>query len=155
MKALRRLVSALLLAALAGFVAAAALAQATNYSSAETTSATPIQLSYHASAHKNCTPATPPTIKVTEPPKSGVLEIRKGTLATNKVPSCGRISVPVQVVFYKSKEGYVGPDHVVYEVTDSNGQVTIYDVTITVKVGSPGPAVPSGPGPEGKAGTKI
>jgi hypothetical protein len=122
-----RLSIALLSFAIAGFAASSVLAQATNYTSVETTSGTPIRVSYHASAHNNCTPALPPTIKVTEPPKSGTLEVRKGTLATDRVPGCGRISVPVQVVFYNSKEGYVGPDHVIYEVTDSKGQVTTYD----------------------------
>ena len=101
MNALRRLVSARLLAALAaaGFPAAAALAQSTNYSSVEAISGTPIRLSYHASAHKNCAPAQPPDIKVSEPPKSGTLAVRNGTLATSKVEGCGRISVPVEVIF--------------------------------------------------------
>jgi hypothetical protein len=153
-----RLSIALLWFVIASFAASPALAQATNYTSVETTSGTPIRLSYHASAHDNCTPAPPPTIKVSEPPKSGTLEVRKGTLATDRVPGCGRISVPVQVVFYNPKEGYVGSDHVVYEVTDSNGQVTTHDVTIAVKAGSPGspaPAAPSGPAPNGRPGTKI
>ena len=107
-------------------------------------------------AHKNCAPAPPPTIRVTEPPKSGALVVRKGMLATDKVPGCERIKVPVQVVFYNPKEGYAGPDHVSYEVTDSKGEVTSYDITITVKAGPPGPAAPPGPAqpPKGK-GTKI
>ena len=155
MKAMRLLSSVLLLAALAGLVASVALAQATNYTSAETTSGTPIRLTYHASAHKNCTPAPPPTIKVTEPPKAGALVVRRGMLATGKVPGCERIKAPAQVVFYNPKEGYVGSDHVIYEVTDSNGQMTTYDTTITVKAGPPGaPNSKPGTAPKGK-GTKI
>ncbi len=143
--------------AFAGFVASAAFSQATNYTSVETTSGTPIRLSYHASAHKNCTAAPPPTIKVSEPPKAGALVVRKGMLATDKVPGCGHIRLPVQAVFYNPKEGYVGPDHVDYDVTDSNGAVTTYDVTITVKAELPGPAPKGQPGtaPSGKPGTKI
>ena len=42
----------LLSCAIAGFVASAALAQAVNYTSVEATAGKPLQLSYHASAHK-------------------------------------------------------------------------------------------------------
>jgi hypothetical protein len=151
----------LLLLAVACFRVSAALAQASNYTSIETTSGTPIRLGYHASAHKNCTPAQLPAIKVSEPPKAGALVVRKGTLATDKVPGCGLIRVPVQVVFYNPRDGYVGPDHVQYEVTNSNGQTTTYDITVTVKATPPGAAVPPeapsppGPAPTGKPGTKI
>ena len=44
--------------------------------------------------------------------------VRKGMLATGKVPGCERIKVPAQVIFYNPKEGYVGSDHVIYEVTE-------------------------------------
>jgi hypothetical protein len=138
---------ALLSFAVTGFVTSSAIAQTTTYTSVEITSENPIRLSYHASAHKNCTPAPAPTINVAERPKAGALLIRKGMLATDKVAGCGRISVPVQVVFYNPKEGYVGPDHVIYEVADSNGQMTTYDFTITVKTGPPAP--------KAKPGTKI
>ena len=48
----------LLSCAIAGLVASAALAQAANYMSVEATAGKPLQLTYHASAHKsNCTPA--------------------------------------------------------------------------------------------------
>jgi hypothetical protein len=156
-----RLCIALFSAAVAGYTASSALAQATSYTSVETTSGTPIRLGYHASVHKNCAPALPPTIKVSEPPKEGALVIRKGTLATDKVPGCERIRVPVQVVFYNPREGYVGTDHVNYEATDANGQVTTYDITIAVKAAPPGtmapPGAPSPPGsaPNSKPGTKI
>ncbi len=132
------------------FVATAAFAQATNYTSVETTAGNPIRLSYHASAHKNCAPAPPPTIRVTEPPKSGALVVRKGMLTTDKLAACGRIRVRAQVIFYNPKEGYVGPDHVDYEVTDSNGEVATYDVTITVKL-APASNAPGSP----KTGTQL
>jgi len=43
--------------AIASLTATAALAQDVNYTSVEATSDKPVELSYHASAHKNCTPA--------------------------------------------------------------------------------------------------
>jgi hypothetical protein len=94
-----------------------------------------VQLSYHASAHKNCTPGAPPTIRVIEAPKSGTLTVRQAVLTTDRVAGCPAVRTPVQVVFYRAHAGYVGPDHVNYEVTSENGEVATYDVTITVKAG--------------------
>jgi len=145
-----RLNTVLLSGALAGVLASCALAQAaTNYTSIEALAGKLVQLTYHASANKNCTPAPPPTIRVTQPPKDGVLTVRKAVLTTDKIAGCPRLKTPVQVVFYQAHADYAGPDHVGYEVMDSNGEVSSYDVTITVK---PAPA-PSLPG--GQTGTKL
>jgi hypothetical protein len=130
---------------IAGFMASPVLAQATNYTSVEATAGKPVQLTYHASAHKNCSPASPPTVRVAQPPKAGVLIVRKAVLTTDKIAGCPRLKTPAQVVFYQARADYAGPDHVGYETTDSNGQVASYDVTITVK---PAPA-PSAPPAEG------
>lgn len=112
----------------------AALAQGSaNYTRIEATPGKPVQVSYHASAHKNCTPAALPTVRVKEPPKWGILTIRKAILTTAKVAGCPPIKTPAQVVFYLARRGYEGPDHVKYEVTSENGEVAAYDVTITVK----------------------
>jgi hypothetical protein len=142
--------STMLLSCVAGFMASAGLAQATNYTSVEAVAGKPVQLTYHASANKGtCTPAPLPTIRVVEPPKSGVLTVRKAVLTTDKIAGCPKIKIPAQVVFYRAREGYAGSDHVSYEVTASNGEVGIYDATITVK---PAPA-PTEPGQE--TGTKL
>ena len=119
--------------ATATLVVAAALAQTANYTSAEITTDKPVQLSYHASAHKNCTPAPLPTVRVIEAPKSGMLTVRRAVLTTDKVAGCPAVKVPAQVAFYRAHAGYVGPDHVKYEVTSENGEVATYDVTITIK----------------------
>ena len=132
--AVMRLNTVLLSVALTGILTSAALAQAaTNYTSVEAPAGKPVQLTYHASANKNCTPAAPPTIRVTQPPKDGVLTVRKAVLTTDKIAGCPRLKTPVQVVFYQARADYVGPDHVGYEVTSSNGEVADYDVSITVK----------------------
>jgi hypothetical protein len=68
--------------ATAGLTVAIALAQDANYMSVEATSDKPVQLSYHASAHQNCTPAPLPTIRVIEAPKSGTLTVRGAVLKT-------------------------------------------------------------------------
>ena len=79
----------LLSCAIAGLMASAALAQAANYMSVEATAGKPLQLSYHASAHKSdCTPAPLATFDVLQAPKLGLLTVRNGMLTTNKVAGC-------------------------------------------------------------------
>ena len=132
----------LLSCALACLVAPAALGQALNYTSVEAITGKPVQLTYHADAHKStCTPAPIPTFRVIEPPKNGVLTVRKGVLTTNNIAGCPGLKTPVLAVFYQSKEGYSGSDHVSYAVTNAAGQAQGYDVTINVK------AAPAGSGP--------
>ena len=129
-------------------MAKGALAQDTNYTSVEAVPAKPVELSYHASANKDtCSPTRAPTIHVVEPPKSGMLTVRKGVLKTDRVAGCPNLNLPVQVVLYVARAGYEGADHVQYEVTNENGEVATYNVTITVKAAPPG-QTPS-PGPAG------
>lgn len=124
--------------AIAGLVTAPAFAQAVNYMSVEAIAGKPLQLSYHASAHKSdCAPAPLSTFDVLQPPKLGVLTVRKGTLTTNKLPGCPGLKIPAEVVFYRGREGSAGPDHVIYKVTSSGGEVEVYDVTVTL---NPAPA---------------
>jgi hypothetical protein len=61
------------------------------------------------------------------------LTVRNAVLTTNKIQGCPQLKAPARVVFYTANTGYTGPDHVKYEVTDENGQVATYDMTITVK----------------------
>jgi hypothetical protein len=124
-------------------IATAALAQSTNYTSVEATSDTSVQLTYHASAHKNCTPGSLPTVRLIEPPKSGVLTVRRATLTTAKVEGCPGLKTPAQVAFYRSRAGFVGTDHVSYGVTSENGEAAIFDVTITVKEAPPATSPPA------------
>jgi hypothetical protein len=122
--------------AIASLMAAPSLAQSANYAnytSVEAKSDKPVQLSYHASAHKNCAPAPLPTIRVIEAPKSGTLTVRVAVLKTDKIAGCPGLKTPAEVVFYMAHPGYSGPDHVKYEVTSENGEVATNDVTITVK----------------------
>ena len=112
----------------------AAFAQAsTNYTSVEATSEKPAQLSYHASVQKDCSPAPLPTVRVIAAPKAGILTVRAGQLTTSKVVRCGRVKTPVQLVFYQARADFAGLDELKYEVTSADGQVAIYEVTITVK----------------------
>ncbi len=130
----------LLACAIAGLAVSAAIAQAVNYTSVEATAGKPLQLSYHASAHQsNCTPAPLVTVDVLQPPKLGLLIVRKAMLTTNKIAGCPGLKVPAEVAFYRGREGSSGTDHVIYKVTNANGEAEVYDVTITLKP-APSPA---------------
>jgi hypothetical protein len=72
-------------------------------------------------------------LHVIEPPKDGILTVRKALLTTDKVAGCPRLKTPALVVFYQAKDGYSGSDHVSYAVTNAEGQTQGYDVTIAVK----------------------
>ena len=116
----------------------ASLAQSANYASVDAIPDKPVQLSYHASAHKsNCSPGALPTVRVIEAPKSGMLAVREAMLTTDKIAGCPALKTPAQVVFYTANTDYSGPDHVKYEVKDENGEVATYDMTITVKAANP------------------
>jgi len=135
----------LLSCALACFVAAPALGQAINYTSVQAIAGKPVQLTYHADAHKSsCSPAPVPSLRVIEPPKDGVLTVRQAVLTTNKVTGCPGLKMPALVVFYQAKEDFSGSDHVRYAVTNAQGQTEVYDVTITVKP-APAGAAPAAP----------
>ena len=129
-----------MIGATTGLVATAAFAQSVKYTSVEAVAA--LQLTYHASVHKDCRPGRIPTVRVIEPPTSGTLTVRAAQLATQRVPGCPSVKAPAQVIFYESRVGYAGPDHVKYEVTSENGEVATYDTTIAVKAG-PAPSPPS------------
>ncbi len=132
----------LLAFALAAALSGAAVAQApqtSNYSTVEAIPGKPVELGYHATARKNCSPAPLPTIRVIEAPRSGVLTVRKGELTTSRVAGCPKLKTPVQVVLYEARAGQGGTDHVIYEVTSVDGEVSRYDVTIKIGKASPAP----------------
>ena len=121
-----------------------ALAQDANYTSVQATPDKPVQLSYHASAHKeNCSAAPIPSVRVLEPPKAGFLKIRRAMLTTNEVAGCRGLNTHAEVIFYVARTGYAEPDHVKYEVTDDKRQIADYDATITVKAAEPSQAPPT------------
>ena len=117
-------------------ISTAAFAQpppTSNYTSFEATPAKPVQLGYYASAHKNCTPALVPVVRVIEAPNSGTLTVRRGELKTDRIAGCPGLKIPAQVIFYQARAGAAGSDHLVYLVTNPTGEVGSYDVTITIK----------------------
>ena len=96
--------------AIAGVVATAALAQGTSYTSVEATAGKPVQLTYHASAHKHSPPpAPPPTVRVTQAPKAGALIVRPAVLTTTKVAGLSRGQSPSPGGFLSGPRGLYWP----------------------------------------------
>ena len=124
---------AILSAALVQPTASSQPAPTSNYTSIEAIGEQPVQVGYYASANKNCTSAPLPTIRIVTPPKSGTFTVRRAKLKTSKVAGCPAIELNAEVAFYQARATSSGTDNVVYEVTSPNGQVAIYDVTITLK----------------------
>ena len=131
-----------MLAATVGLVATAAFAQSVKYASVEAVAGKALRLSYHASVHKDCRPGRAPSVRVLEPPSSGTLTVRPAVLTTQRVAGCPPVKAPAQVIYYESRAGHAGSDHVKYEVTSENGEVTTYDTAIAVKAATP-PSPPS------------
>ncbi len=130
-------------ALLAFLTSATAFAQSTNYTSVEAVAGTAAQIGYYASAKKDCAPAPLPTIRVLTPPKHGILSIRRGTVTTNRVANCPSLQTPAQVVFYQGNADYQGADELAYEVTSSNGEVGVYNISVAVKPAvTPAPSTP-------------
>ena len=99
---------------LAAMIPTAALAQeapSLNYTSFDATSAAPVQLGYYGAVHKDCTPAPPVTIRVSEPPKSGTFTILPGQLTTSaSAKPCPGVTIPAEVVFYQARPDAAGTD---------------------------------------------
>ncbi len=117
----------------AALASAAAFAQSANYTSVETVAGVATRIGYYASAKKDCAPAPLPTIRVLKPPKHGVLSIRAGAVVTNQRANCPNLKTPAQVLFYQGNADYQGADELAYEVTSSNGDVGVYNISVTVK----------------------
>jgi hypothetical protein len=131
MRALLRLAS--LVCVILGSNAAAE--PATSYSFVEIATQKLARIDYYATFDPSCAPALAPAINVVQQPKFGALIIRRGGLVTKRVSGCSVLKTPVLVVFYRSRVGYIGPDHLVYSITSRNGSEIKFDVTISVKGG--------------------
>ena len=118
-------------------LASGASAQVVNYTTVEAVIGKPTRINYHGSANRDCTPDPPPTVRVIDPPRWGVLTVLKGDLTTNVLSNCPGLKVPAQIVFYAARSGATGRDHVSYEVTTASGKVMTYDVTIEIKHDAP------------------
>jgi len=100
-----------------GAIPGAAMAQvasSSSYTSFGVAQGAIVQLGYYASANNNCTPARPPTIRVIEKPRSGVLTVRPGELTTDRIAGCLSVKTPAQIVSYEARSDDTDTDHLIY-----------------------------------------
>jgi hypothetical protein len=133
----RRGVLAVFVATLIGTVCQhflpAAAQQERVYQSARAASGKEARIALFGRANaKECKTLLVPEIRVVDPPKHGVLVIRTATVTTNRYQSCGALRIPAQVLFYRSRTGYVGPDSISFIVTFENGMSQEHSIAITV-----------------------
>jgi len=134
-------VSTLLLSALAW--PATAAAQDSVHRSATAVAGQSVRLSVHWNLNKDCSPATPPEVRVLTPPQHGSLAIRTGQLKAERVRNCSSVQAPARIVFYQSEAGYAGKEQVSYELKKADGGIETHSVTITI---SPAPPAAARPG---------
>ena len=97
-------------------VALQAVAQDSTHRSATVGSGQEIRLNAYMNINRDCSAGAPPEVRVITPPRNGALSIRSGKGRSPRVGKCENIEVPVRLVIYQSNRGYIGEDHVVYEV---------------------------------------
>jgi hypothetical protein len=112
---------------------AGAAEQSDNYTSVDVVSEKPMQIGYHASINKDCTPAPPPQIHVLTPPKFGTLSVRRAVLTTGPANACPNVKSPAFAIYYQSRAAYTGADHFVYQIIGANGEISNYDISLDVK----------------------
>ena len=66
--------------------------------------------------------------------------VRHGEVTADKVGSCAPFKIPVQAILYTARRGDADTDRLTYEVTSANGQVTTYQITISIKSSPAAPA---------------
>jgi hypothetical protein len=82
---------------------------------------------------KDCSTGPMPEIRVTTPPKFGSLITKGGKLKTPAKYRCPNKDAEAQAIFYQANAGYTGPDTVVVEVKNSDGEIEKRDIRITVE----------------------
>ena len=82
---------------------------------------------------KDCSAGPMPEIKVTTAPKFGSLITKSGKLKTPAKYRCPNKDTEAQAIFYQPNGGYTGPDAVVVEIKNSDGEIEKRDIRITVE----------------------
>jgi hypothetical protein len=91
----------------------------------------PVRIGVYAEARKDCSTTTKlPIVRVVEVPTKGTFTVRPGKMTTNAVAGCPSLQVPVQTASYTAREG--GSDHISFNVTFPDGEISLVDVTIHI-----------------------
>jgi hypothetical protein len=122
--------------AFAGIVAALispALAESrTSEKSARAQSGKDVRIGVYINIRPDCTSGPLPAIKLTSPPASGKVTVRKGNVTATNYKQCLALQVPAFVAIYRSNANFSGVDTLELEVRFPNGRVEIQKFQITV-----------------------
>ena len=103
-----------------------------NYTSFTAIAGTPLHLGYYASINKDCSSAPLPTVRVIAAPRQGTLIVKLGELATQNVAGCPGLTTPARILMYETFKVEADIDHFIYEVTNANGDVGVFDISINI-----------------------
>ena len=65
--------------------------------------------------------------------RGGIVAISTGMLSTSRIPNCGTVQAPAQIVTYRPNADFTGTDKVTYDVIDpATGQAQTHSVLVKV-----------------------
>ena len=110
-----------------------ALAGASSDPGVTTTTGKDVRLGAYAVFRRDCSGGAAADVRPAGDQRSGVLVISPGTLATTRIPNCGKVESPARIIVYRPNPGFVGTEQVTYDVVDTaTGQSQTHVVLINV-----------------------
>ena len=114
-------------------IAGPVLAGASSDAGVTTAAGKDVRLGAYAVFRRDCTGGVAADVRPAGDQKGGVLIISPGTLATTRVPNCGKVESPARIIVYRPNPGFVGTEHVTYDVVDTaTGQSQTHVVSVNV-----------------------
>ena len=107
------------------FIASLALSVAgTSIATADPVTDTPVvtapgkdvQLGAYTAFKQDCSGGHAAQVRPAGDQHGGTLVLRHGSLATTRVPNCGKGEAPAQIIIYRPNPGFTGTDTVTYDV---------------------------------------
>jgi hypothetical protein len=83
--------------------------------------------------NSDCTPGPIPELRIDVAPANGWLIVKNGLIhLPDSAPNCKGAAVPANAIFYRSKPGFSGEDHVSVEVTFAGAPARTENYSISV-----------------------
>jgi len=97
-----------------------------------------IQIGVYINVQPDCTSGALPTIRLSTPPSSGKVTVKRGNAKLTNYKQCLALEVPAFVAIYRSAPEFSGLDTLTLEIKYPQGRTEIQRVTVTVGSGAPG-----------------
>ena len=113
--------------------ATAAVAQSASDTVVTTTPGTDVRLGAYAVFKRDCSGGAAAQVRPAGDQHGGIVAISNGTLSTSRIPNCGTVQAPAQIVTYRPNPDFTGTDKVTYDVIDpATGKAQTHSVTVKV-----------------------